>query len=130
MLDFLLNTIRCPHKLLLCCHQGTRTSILYIVITKTSTWLFQHITPWLQNCVCVCGGKEEKKQQLTGQEISASSIKQTPDTRRFNKMNSCEKKIAAFPLWIGVLGQCLCGERERAPSIRILREPGISAHKD
>lgn len=30
-LDFLLNTIRCPHKLLPCCHPGTYARTLYVV---------------------------------------------------------------------------------------------------
>lgn len=31
VLDFLLNTIRCPHELLPCCHPGTYARTLYVV---------------------------------------------------------------------------------------------------
>lgn len=64
--------IRCPYELLLCCHRGTCTCFLYIVITEASIWLFQCITPWLQNCV----GKKKKNLTATDMtSVSSSSIK-------------------------------------------------------
>lgn len=50
-LDFLLNMIRRSYELLVCCHRGTCVWVLDIIIIKASIWLFQCITPWLQNCV-------------------------------------------------------------------------------
>lgn len=77
VLDFLLNMIRCPYELLLCCHRGT--CILYGVITEACIWLFQCITH--QGCETVCVKKSQTVTDM--RSMSALFDITTPDALKF-----------------------------------------------